>query len=202
MTLDGVAFVIIIIEKKCFGVCFTGKLEGFSNELITAELIHGALAIRVGGIAVVRHSLIDNVPAVNDILIARYYSMDVVAHALIELLFCWVVTKHPTAYLGVPHKAVSTQFNSILTAEVGNAVGIIPIEFAFARLCGFGLHVVLTRHAVELTGDESLLLRISDIALIDSHTNHEIIFVGIFQALGIRRHTHEQQDERQEKVFN
>ena len=83
----------------------------------------------------------------------------------------------------MPHQGVTTQLDTVGTGKVGNTVGIFPIELTFLRLCGLGLHVVLSRHAVELLLNQSSLLGIRYIALIDSDTNHEVVFIDILQTL-------------------
>ena len=44
-----------------------------------------------------------------------------------------------------------------------------------------GLHVVLGSDAVELLLDESHLLGVCHIALIDGNANHKVILIGLFQ---------------------
>jgi len=113
-----------------------------------------------------------------------------VAHSLIEDFLSGVVREHPTSYLGVPHQAVATKPDAILTTEIGNTVGSFPVELSLAGLSGFGFHVVLCSHAAEFLEYQSLLGRVSDITLIHGYTYEEIILVDILQALGLGGETY------------
>ena len=160
-----------------------GILESLLDELITAETVHGALTIGISSISIVANSLVHHIPAVNDVLVTRDDSLDVILHAGIELLLGRTFGSHPAADLRVPHQGVTTQLDTVSTGKVGDAVGILPIELAFLRLGGLGLHVVLSGHAVELLLNQSCLLGIRHIALIDSDTNHEVVLIDILQTL-------------------
>ena len=60
--------------------------------------------------------------------------MDVFTQTLIEHFLLhfptFLVSEHPVSKLRVPAKAVATQFDTILTAEVGNLVGPFKVPYA------------------------------------------------------------------------
>ena len=64
--------------------------------------------------------------------------MDMSAQTLIEHfladILAFLIDKHPVGKLAVPTQAMTTKFDTVLTAEISNAVCISPIELAFARL--------------------------------------------------------------------
>ena len=113
--------------------------------------------------------------------------MDMLSHTSKENLLCGVIFVHPFTNLRMPHQAVTTQLNTILTAEVSNTVSSFPCKFTFIRFGQLRLHVVLSSNTIKFTLNERLLFSICNVTLIESNTNPEIIFVGIFQPLSPHR---------------
>ena len=74
---------------------------------------------------------------------------------------------------------MATELDAVLTCEIGDAVSLLPVEYAFLGLGRLGLHGILGGNAVELPLDEGHLIGIGDIAVIDSDTDHEIVLVGV-----------------------
>ena len=77
---------------------------------------------------------------------------------------------------------MTTHFDAILTAEVSDLVGLLEVPDALLRVDLTGLPVVLGGDAVELLLDDLDLCGIRDVVLIDSHTDGEIILVGVLQS--------------------
>ena len=84
---------------------------------------------------------------------------------------------------------MATQLDTVSTTEVGDAVGIIPVELTFIRFSRFRLHVVFTSHTVEFSLDKRLLFGIGDITLVHGNANHEIVLVCVFESLCPNRRT-------------
>ena len=162
-----------------------GILKCLVDEFLTCDLEHRRLAHRRLACAyrAVCNCLVNYVPSVNDVLVTVYNCLDVALHPLVELLLgkevSFLVLIDPGTDLGMPHKAVTTELDTVLTAEVCNLVRIRPSVFSFPGLGHNWLHVVLSGDAVELLLDKGYLLRSGDIPLIDSNANHEIILVGV-----------------------
>ena len=77
---------------------------------------------------------------------------------------------------------MSTHLYTVLTAEVGYLIGLFKIPDALFRMYLAWLPVVLGSDAVELLLDDCNLCGIRHISLIDSHTDCEVILIGIFQS--------------------
>ena len=166
--------------------------ECLVDEFLTCDLIHRRVAeFRLAGpYGAVSYCLINDIPCINDVFVTVYDCLDVMFHVGIELLLgkqvTFFVLIDPGTYLRVPHKAVATQLDAVLAAEVGNLVGILPVEFTFTRFSRLGFHVVLSSDAVELPLDESDLLRGRNVPLIYSHSNHEVVFVSVLHTVSDR----------------
>ena len=108
------------------------------------------------------------------------------AQALVEYLFldglALLVLEHPVGKLRMPAEVMSTQFDTVLTAEIGNAVGSTEVPNTFLGLHQSHLHVIFCSDAVEVLLDECNLVRILNVSLVHCDTNGEIVFVGIFQS--------------------
>ena len=182
VTLVRINGAIVVVEQQRLGVSLVSILESLLDELITAKTVHSALAIRIGSVRIVTHSLVHHVPAVHHILVTSNDSLDMVLHTSIELLLGCTLGSHPTTDLRVPHQCVTTQLDTVSTSEISDAVGILPVELTLTWFCGFRLHVVLSCNAVELLLDQSDLLGVSNIALINGNTNHEIVLIDVFQS--------------------
>ena len=125
--------------------------------------------------------------------------MNVLAHTTEELFLrkkiSLFILVDPFADLGMPHQAVSTHFDTILTTEIGNTVSTREVELTLPRLRRLRLHVILSCHAIKLATDKCLLIWVRYVALVYSYANGKIAFVGIFQALCLNSHAaHEEQD--------
>ena len=168
-----------------------GKLESLGDELVAAEFVVTALAIGIGLLATtspattVADSFVDNIPGIDDILVAVHYCMDMFAQALVEYLLLHILTflvcEHPVGKLGVPTEAMTTQLDAVLTAEVGNLIGFFPVPLSLLGMQLAGLHVVLSCDAVELALDQTYLVVIAHVTLVEGDANHEVVLVGIFQ---------------------
>ena len=133
----------------------------------------------------VRHGLVDNVPSVDNILVAVDYSVDVVAEACIEdFLLHWLallVLEHPVAELSMPHEAVSAELDAVLTAEVCYLVGALEVPLTLFWMNLAGLHVVLGCDAVKLFLYQVYLSLIGNVALVDCHSKVEVVLVGFLE---------------------
>ena len=196
LALHRVALVVVVVEQQGVGVGLAGILESLGDELVAGNLVEGRLAEGIGGVGVIGHGLVYHVPAVYHVLVAAHDGLNVVAHTLEEHFLGGVVAEHPAANLAVPHQAVATEFDAVGAGEVGNAVGCFPVEFSLLGLSRLGLHVVLAGHAVEFPLHESGLLGIGHVTLVDGHTYHEIVFVGVFKSLGRCRRTNGQKGHK------
>ena len=182
--------VVVIVEEKRVGIGFVGVFEGLVDEFLTGDPVHRGVpqlgAARSDG--AVGHGFIDHVPAVDDVLVAVHHGLDVVFHVGVEFLFGEefpvLVLVHPGADLAVPHQGVAAELDVVPAAEVGDPVGILPVEFALARLGGLRLHGVLGGDAVEFAFDQRDLAGIGHVAVVDGDADHEIVFIGVFQAVG------------------
>ena len=183
LALYGDALVVVVVEEQRVGVGSVSILESLGNEFIAAKLVHHRLAVGILRVGIIGHGLVNHVPGIDHVLIARNDGLDMVLHALIEHLLRGVVLSHPAAYLRMPHQAVAAQLDTILAGKVGNAVGPLPVELSLPGLRGFGLHVVLGSYAAELSLDQSLLLSVGHIALVYGNANQEVVLVDIFQPL-------------------
>ena len=186
---------VVIIDEQHVGVSLACELESLGDELVAAKLevtalTIGALLLRTARspawTAIVGHCLVDHVPAVYYVLIAVHHSMDMLAQTLVEHLFlhllAFLVGEHPVGKLRVPAEAVAAHLDTVLTAEVGNLVGLLKVPHALLRVQLSGFHVVLGGHAVELFQDEFLLCVVANVALVQCHADSEIVLVGIFQS--------------------
>ena len=81
----------------------------------------------------------------------------------------------------MPAKAVTTQFDTILTAEVSDFVGLLPVPLTLLRMQLTGLHIVLSRDAAELSLHQINLVVVTHITLVQGYTNQEIVLVSVFQ---------------------
>ena len=112
--------------------------------------------------------------------------MNVVTQTLVEhFLLHWLaflVGEHPVGKLAVPAQAVAAHLDTVLAAEVGNLVGLLEVPDTLLRVNLTGFPVVLGGNAVELLLDECLLGLVADVALVECHTDGEVILVGILQS--------------------
>ena len=149
--IDAIAFfrissIIVIVEKEYIRVGLTGINKGFLNKLVTGNLIKRGIAIRTWVFshassatlpATIGDCFIHNVPRIYHVFVAFHDGCDVVLHVLKQFFFRYEVSFfvliHPFAYLGVPYQAVSAELDSVVTAEVGNLVGILPVELSVGR---------------------------------------------------------------------
>ena len=200
VALHGVALVVVVVEEQRVGIRLTGEDEGLADELVAAAyLIEGGfaqrlvLAVGTDAAAAVGNAFVEHIPGIDHVLIAVDHGVDVLPHALVEHLFAdqlvVLVVEHPVAHLVVPHQAVSAQLDAVLTAEVGHTVGALPGPFAFSRMHGGRLHVVLGRDAAELLFHQSALGLVRDVATVDGHADEEIVAVGLLEALRITLRT-------------
>ena len=191
LTLTRINGAIVVIDQHTCRVSLAGKLESLGDELVATELEVLALTIRTGSSTWTEHhvvvgdSLVHNVPCIYHILIAVDYSMDMIAQTLVEHLLLHGLTllvgKHPVGKLRVPAQTVTTHLDTVLTAEVSNLVGFLKVPNALLRMDFAWFPVILGSHTVKLLLDNLDLSGISHIRLIDSHTNREVILIGILQ---------------------
>ena len=193
LCLSGLCIVVVVVEQEGVGVCLVGILECLVDEFLTGNLehrrlTHGRLA---GTYRTVCNRLVNYVPGVNYVLVTVYYSLDVALHPLVEFLLgkevSFLVLIDPRSNLGMPHKAMAAELDTVLTAEVCDLVGILPGVLTSPGLGHDRLHVVLSGDAVELLLKQRYLLRSGDIPLIDCNANHEIVLVGVLEAGRILR---------------
>ena len=81
----------------------------------------------------------------------------------------------------MPAEAVTTQLDTVLTAEVGNLIGLLEVPYTLFRMQLTGLHIVLGSDTAKLTFYQSNLAVIANVALVEGNANQEIILVGILQ---------------------
>ena len=196
VALARVTLVVVVIEQQRIGVGLMGKLEGLGDELVAAELPVAALAIGITGnelavdkawTRIVFYRLVDDIPAVDDVLIAVHHRMDMLAQPLVEHLLLdgasLLVGEHPVAELRVPTQAVASQLDAVLAAIVSYTVGSTPVPHTLCRMHRYGLHIVLSRHTVEFTLDKRHLTVCRDVTLVYGYSDAEVVLVGIFQSL-------------------
>ena len=184
--LHGVGFVVVVVEKEGVGVGFVGVDEGFFDEFLACDLVECGGSVGIVGTGVVGDGFVDDVPAVDDVAVAADDGVDVPAHPLQQFFLGGLSVfafKHPTADLVVPDEAVSAHAESVLAAEIGDAVGCVPAEVAFGGFGRFGLHVVFRRDAVVVLHEECRLQRVGYVALVDGDAHFEESFVGIFESV-------------------
>ena len=194
LALLGVCSVVVVIEQQSVGVCLMSIFKSFGNKFIATKFEQTTLAIGRRLLSrteahhvVVVHGFVDHIPCIYNVLISVDYCMDMFAQALVEHLFFHFLTffigKHPVGELAVPNQTMSAQFDTILSAEVGNTVCSPPVPYTFFWVYRYRFHIILGSHTVKFSLDQCDLFRLCNIVLIDSHTNSEIVFVGIFQTL-------------------
>ena len=76
---------------------------------------------------------------------------------------------------------MATQFDAVLTTEIGNLVGLLPVPLTLLGMQFTWLHVVLGSDAVELSLHQINLVVIAHITLVEGYTNHEVVLVSVFQ---------------------
>src|SRR5574344_492840 len=139
VALAGVGSVVIVVEEQGLGIGLVGKLKGLGDKFVAAEFEKSAFAVRVGflsraGESLVGHRLIDNIPCVNNVFVARNNGLDMLSEASVEhfLLhrFTLFVFEHPVGNLVVPAEVVTAQPDAILATAVSNFVGILPVELS------------------------------------------------------------------------
>ena len=193
-----VGCVVVVVEKLHVRVGLTCESECLCDEFVATELIKLALTVWVRCLSapstgIVCHCLVDHVPTIYHVLVATHHGDDMFAQTLVEHFFrhrlSILVLQHPVAELGMPAEAVATQLDAILTAEVGDAVGTVPVPYAFSRMNRNRLHVVLCGDAVILFFDDRSLCRIGQVALVHGHSNRKVVFIGVFQSCVILRNT-------------
>ena len=81
----------------------------------------------------------------------------------------------------MPQEIVTTQLDTVLAAEVGNLVCILPVPHTLFGMNHTGFHVVLSSNAVELLFHQRNLLGLCDVTLVHCHTYHKVILVGILE---------------------
>ena len=201
--LAAVALVVVVVEEDGLGVSLTSELEGFGDELVTAELVE--LGLTVGILAAVAHGFVHHVPGIDDILVAVHHRLDVVFQPCIEDFLidkvALVVIVHPFGELVVPDEAVAAHPYPVLAAEVGNAVCLFPSPHIGGGMERRWLHGILARHAVELLADEVLLSSNTHIAPTQRDAHKEILGKGFLEAL---RHDGDGTDgeEKEKKLFH
>ena len=190
LALGGLGVIVVVVEEEGVRVGLVGILESLVDELLAGDLVHRGVAefrtARVHG--AVGDGLIDHVPAVDDVLVAVDDGLDVVLHVGVELFLgkevALLVLIHPGADLAVPHQGVATHLDAVGAAEVGDLVGVLPVELTLLGLGRLELHRVLGGDAVELTQDDLDLVGILNVAVVDGDTDLEVILVGILQTVG------------------
>ena len=190
VALLGIGGIVIIIEKEYVGVGLASVDKGFLDEFIACYLIEGRVAVGAGLLSHDRPSAVGNcfihyIPCVYHVFVTFHNSCDVVFHVLEQFFFGYKISFfiliHPFPYLCMPHQAVPAKFDSVAAAEVGDFVGVFPVELSVGGFGGLRLHVVLGRNAVEVFFDDGNLFGICDVLHVDSHTDREVILVGILQ---------------------
>ena len=82
LAFSRISVVVVVVEKKCVRISFACILESLGDELVSCNLKERGVAVRrCTRIALlVCHSLIDYVPAVNNIFVAGNDGVDVALH--------------------------------------------------------------------------------------------------------------------------
>ena len=192
LALGRLGVIVIVVEEQGFRVGRVGILEGLVDELFAGDLEHRGVAEFALARAdrAVGHGLIDHVPGIDHVFVAVHDGIDVVLHVGIEFFFgeelAILVLIHPGADLAMPHQGVTAHLDAVLAAEVGDPVGIFPVEFALAGLGRLGLHRVLGGDAVEFALDQGHLRFVGDVAVVHGGADQEVVLVGVFKAVGGR----------------
>ena len=76
---------------------------------------------------------------------------------------------------------MSTQFDTVLTTEVGNLVGLFEVPYTLFGMQLAGLHIILSSDTAKLSLHQSNLVVIAYVTLIQGNANHEVILIGILQ---------------------
>ena len=164
LALCGLRVIVVVVEKEGVRVGLVGVFECLVDELLSGYLVHrGVTKFRPSGpYRAVGHRFVHHVPAVDDILVAVHYRLDVVLHVGVELFLgkevAILVLVHPGTDLAVPHEGVTPHLDPVLAAEVRDLVGVIPVELTFAGFGRLGLHRVFGGDAVEFPQDEGHLV--------------------------------------------
>ena len=110
-----------------------------------------------------------------------------VLHICVKLLFwkeiAFLILIHPGAYLAVPHQSVAAKLDPVLAAEIGDPVGIFPVELTLLWLRRLGFHGVLGCDAVEFTFDHGYLISVGDVIDVDRRSDHKVVLIGVFKAV-------------------
>jgi hypothetical protein len=85
---------------------------------------------------------------------------------------------------------VTTQLDTVRTAEIRYGIGIPEIPLALLRLDRLGLEIILCRDTVVVVLDYGNMLVITQIPHVDGYTDREIILVSILQALSLTTCAH------------
>ena len=84
----------------------------------------------------------------------------------------------------MPAEAVTTQLNTVLTAEVGDLVSFLKVPHALFRMQFTGLHIVFGSNTAKFALNQSYLVVITYVALVKGNANQEVILIGILQFYG------------------
>ena len=108
-------------------------------------------------------------------------------HIGVKLLFwkeiAFLILIHPRSDLAMPHQSVAAELDPVLAAEIGDPVGIFPVELTLLWLRRLGLHGVLGCDAVEFTFDHGYLVSVGHVFDVDRRADHKVVLIGVFKAV-------------------
>ena len=128
-----VGLIVVVVEEEGIRVSLTRILESLCDELVAGNLEERRVTVRRSArpALLVGHSLIDHVPAINDVLVAGNDGIDVALHIGEEFLLgeklSIFVLIHPAADLAMPYEAVAAEFDAVCAAEVSDLVSLLPV---------------------------------------------------------------------------
>ena len=191
VALSWIGGIIVIIEQKCFRVCFTGKFKSLGYEFITTQLKVSGLTVRARFFfhpwhtttITIRHRFVYYIPCIYNVLITVYNCMDMSTQTFIEHFFAYFfsffIYKHPIGELAMPAQAMSTKRDVVFTTEIGNLIRIFPIELTFFGLQRYGFHIVFSRNTIKVLLDKCNLFWIGHITHIHCYTYRKVVFISI-----------------------
>ncbi len=200
-TLARVALIIIVVEEQSLRISLMCKLKSIADESIfSAKFLNTVLIVNrlterrlsrtttESRTLLIGHSLIDDIPAVNDVLISIYNGSNMILETSEEDLFLNKVTllviEHPVSTLAMPQEVVTTHLDAILTAEIGDRVSPTPSPLTFCRVSFDWFHSIFASYTVVLFEYELLLIW-SQVTDIERYTYLEVVLVCVLQTVSL-----------------